>query len=291
MYNQGQGWLTVTQSGPTTPATLTLTANGTGMAAGTYTAQIFPVSPGYTTQPLSVTLTIVLPGGFTGAGSMAHFAAEGSWVTTITLVNNGTASAPAHLDFFDDNGNPAALPLIFPQTSSALQAPATSVDSTLNPGAGLVIQTAGPDSQPTQTGWIRLLNSGNISGFAVFKQIQSGSQFEATVPIETRNPGSFVLFFDNTNGYVTSVALANIATSPTHVEVVIRDDIGEVIQSDNLSLAALGHTAFVISERFGDAAQGRGTMEFDTPVGGQISVLGLSFNPTSAFTTIPALAK
>jgi hypothetical protein len=33
----------------------------------------------------------------------------------------------------------------------------------------------------------------------------------------------------------------------------------------------------------------RGTVEFDEPANGQISVLGLSFNPASAFTSIPAI--
>jgi hypothetical protein len=35
----------------------------------------------------------------------------------------------------------------------------------------------------------------------------------------------------------------------------------------------------------------RGTVEFDTPADGQISVLGLHATPTGAITTIPVLAK
>src|SRR5262249_3443905 len=53
-YNQGQGWLTVTPSNATTPATLTVAANGAGLGAGTYTAQIVLSSPGVSSQTVNV---------------------------------------------------------------------------------------------------------------------------------------------------------------------------------------------------------------------------------------------
>jgi hypothetical protein len=112
------------------------------------------------------------------------------------------------------------------------------------------------------------------------------------VPLETRNAGAYVLTFDNTSGYDTGVALANVSTQPANVTVIIRDDNGNILQSPVLSVPALGHTSFVLVNRFGVAAQRRGTLEFQTPAGGQISVLGIRYyNPTQAFSTIPALAK
>ena len=38
-------------------------------------------------------------------------------------------------------------------------------------------------------------------------------------------------------------------------------------------------------------AQRRGTIEFQTPTGGQISVLGIRFNPANTFSTVPPIAK
>ena len=56
-----------------------------------------------------------------------------------------------------------------------------------------------------------------------------------------------------------------------------------------------GHLSFVLSDPvngFPVTAGIRGTIEFDTPAGGRISVLGLRFSPpNSALTTIPALAN
>ena len=61
------------------------------------------------------------------------------------------------------------------------------------------------------------------------------------------------------------------------------------------SLSISGHTSFVLSDPtlgFPVTADKRGTVEFDTPAGGRISVLGLRFTPpNNALTTIPALAN
>ena len=56
--NQGQNWLSVSpSSGVTTPATLTVSTNGAGLSAGTYTGQIVLSSPGAaSSQTILVTL-------------------------------------------------------------------------------------------------------------------------------------------------------------------------------------------------------------------------------------------
>jgi hypothetical protein len=100
-----------------------------------------------------------------------------------------------------------------------------------------------------------------------------------------------VLPFDTTGGYATGVALANVSTAAANITLLIRDDNGNLLQTTSLALAAQGHTSFDLVSRFGVTAQRRGTLEFQTPPGGQISVLGLRFPSGPAFSTIPALAK
>jgi hypothetical protein len=83
--------------------------------------------------------------------------------------------------------------------------------------------------------------------------------------------------------------------------VTIRDDTGAVISEpgSTLSLASSGHTSFVLSLQYPFTANKRGTIEFVTPSGGQISVLGIRTTPlltasgtnTLTLTTIPALAN
>jgi hypothetical protein len=289
--NQGQNWLTVSPSNATTPATLTVTANGAGLSAGTYTGQIILSSPGVNQQTINVTLTVGSSGGLSFAGSMAHLASAGLWKTIFTLVNTGTAASQARLNFFDDNGNPLPLPLTFPQTSNVPQAPVATVDRTLAPGATLLIESTGPDNQATQVGWAQLLSTGNVNGFAVFRQTVPSGQHEAVVPLLTGNAGAYVLAFDNTSGFVTGVAMANVASQFANVTVNIRDDNGVVIQSNTIPIQALAHLSFQLDTRFPVTALRRGTVEFVTPAGGQISVLGIRFNPAGTFSTVPPIAK
>lgn len=292
IYNQGQSWLTVSPSNATTPATLTVTANGAGLTPGTYTGQIVLSSPGVGPQTINVTLTVGASGaGLAIAGSMAQLASAGHWTTTFTLINNGASAAQAQLNFFDDNGNALPLPLIFPQTSPASSTPVSTITRTLAPGATLLIQTTGPDTQATQVGWTQLLTNGSISGFAVFGQVEGASQQEAVVPLETRNAASYLVSFDNTSNFATGVALANIANQPAIIPVIVRDDTGAALQSGVITLPAGGHSAFDISVRLPMTIGRRGTLEFQTPSGGQIGVLGLRFNPTGAFSTVPPIEK
>ena len=142
-----------------------------------------------------------------------------------------------------------------------------------------------------QTGWAQLLSSGGVSGFAVFRQTVPSGQHEAVVPVETRNAGSYILSFDNTAGFVTGVAMANTAAQGAVIGVTIRDDNGVVLQSNSVALSALGHTSFDMTFRFPVTAQRRGTVEFQTPAGGGISVLGIRFNPAGTFSTVPPLTR
>src|SRR6185312_3065975 len=92
------------------------------------------------------------------------------------------------------------------------------------------------------------------------------------------------------------VALANISAQAVIVQVVIRDDTGALIPlppgQQSVPVAAGDHYQFGLAAQFPATANMRGTIEFDTPQNGQLSVLGLRFTPpNNALTTIPALAN
>jgi len=219
----------------------------------------------------------------------------------LTLVNKGAAQAQARLSIFNDTtdagGNgPLQLPLAFPQ-QPALSGPllASSFDQTLAANASSVADTAGTQTSPVLVGSVQLAATGPVDGFAIFHQIATTQ--EAVVPMETRNASSYLLAFDNTGGLVLGVAVENVSAQNAVIPVIIRDDSGVVISEPgaSISLPGNGHMSFVLSDPdsgFPITAEKRGTIEFDTPAGGQISVLGLRFSPpNSALTTIPALAN
>jgi trimeric autotransporter adhesin len=234
-------------------------------------------------------------------GSMAHLAAQENWITTFTLVNKSAASATSRLSFsgdaLDPSGNgPLMLPLTFPQQAGAAgPLLAASFDKTIAANASLIVATAASPTSQVLVGSAQLAATGAVDGFAIFHQIPTAQ--EAVVPMETRNASSYLLAFDNTNGLVLGVAVENVSASNAVIPVIIRDDAGNVISNPGttISLGGNGHTAFVLSDPalgFPVTANKRGTIEFDTPAGGKISVLGLRFTPpNNALTTIPALAN
>jgi|HubBroStandDraft_1064217.scaffolds.fasta_scaffold05796_3 hypothetical protein len=286
------GWLTATPLQGTTPSTIAVSV--AALPAGAYNgalaiASTDPNNPFSSTIP--VTFIVAANDGFSFAGAMAQLAFGGGWNTTFTLVNTGTQSVQATLNFFDNNGNPLPAPLEFPQSSTTVGQPVTMATVTVNPGAGQVIETAGAASQDVQVGSAQLLANGTLSGFAVFQQT-NGSRIQAAVaPLENRTPAGFVIWYDNTAGNATGIALANGVAQSASIPVVIRDDTGAILLSTTTTLAADGHTSFDLASTYAQTSGIRGTVEFDTPAGGQISVLGIEFSPAGAFTTIPALTK
>jgi hypothetical protein len=118
------------------------------------------------------------------------------------------------------------------------------------------------------------------------------------VPIQSLNSSAYLVWFDDTNDFSTAIAVANLSTQPANIKVVMRNDAGDQLSTQTITLPASGHTSFLAASAtwpantsFTLAENARGTLEFDTPAGGQISVLGLRFNPASAFTSIPPVAK
>ncbi len=119
---------------------------------------------------------------------------------------------------------------------------------------------------------------------------------EAVVPLESRTAPGFIIAFDNTNGTATGIALNSVSPQAVVVPVIVRNDAGATIATDNLSLAANGHLAFTLGSslagfKYSQTANIRGTLEFDTPVGAQIGALGIRIPIAHTFTTLPALAK
>jgi NHL repeat len=243
--------------------------------------------------------------GTSFVGSMAHLAAEENWTSTFTFVNRGVVPATARLSFFGDdnayssdpNGNgPLTLPLTFPQAGLSAPLLATTFDRKLGSYASLIVQSAGPQGiPPVLVGSAQLVSTNTVDGFTIFHQIPSGQ--EAVVPMETRKATSYLLAFDNTNGLVLGVAVVNVTAQAAVIPVIVRDENGALIvtQKTSISLDGNGHFQFVLSDPangFPETANIRGTIEFETPPNGQISVLGLRFTPpNNALTTIPAMAQ
>ncbi len=257
--------------------------NGYPQAAG----QLSVLGIRYT--PPGTLTTIPAPFGISaGGGSIAHVASGSGWETTFVLFNsNPYFTVPIQLSFFDGNGNALSLPLTFPQTGAT--SAASSVTQSIAPNASLWIQSSGSLADALLTGSAQLTTTGTVSGYAIFRYLPNGQ--EAVVPLETRNAGAYLVAFDNTNGTVTGLAVSAVSTQATIVPVLLRDDSGAQIAAASIPLAANGHVSEMMTTLFPAAAEIRGTVEFDTPPGAQIGVIGIRSPPALTFTTLPALAK
>jgi virginiamycin B lyase len=242
------------------------------------------------TPPGTLTTIPALANVGTTGGLMAHLAVNAGWQTTFALVNTGTAAASATLNFYSDNGAALALPLTFPQGTITAQT-ASTITQTIAPGASLWVQSVGasPSATTFVTGSAQLTTAGNVSGYAIFRYNPNGQ--EAVVPLESRDASAYVLAFDNTNNTATGVAINSISSQVANIPLTIYNDAGTQIETGTIPLNADGHTSFVLATQFPVTAGIRGTIEFDTPQGAEISVLGIRSPPALTFTTLPALAK
>ena len=277
------------------PSWITLTSPASGTGNGTVTFQVAGNAGADQTVTLSLggqTFTVeqqaaLLP-GLTSVGSLAHVVSAGTWDSRLTAVNLGTSASIARFTFAADSGALLPLPFTFPQTGAGPLLAAT-LDRTLNPNAQVILDTTGPSTSPTLQGWGQLSTNGSVSGFGIFTNSFNG--WNAVVPLETRNAASYTLAFDNTAPLATGLAIANLTPIGAAVNLIIRDDTGAQIQTGVISLVPLGHISFMLNTQYPLTAGKRGTIEFDTPPGGQISVLGLRANGPTALTTLPVLAN
>jgi len=236
--------------------------------------------------PALTTLPVLANVG-TNGGSITHVAFNGGWTSVFYLVNTGNAAAQFTLSFFDENGISLPVPLFLPQ--SGTNSTTSALTQTLAAGAMLAVETQAQDAQALKIGSAQLTTTGNISGFEIFRWTTFGQ--EASVPLETRTPNSFVLVFDDTNGLTTGVALANQNAVAANLTARIYDDAGTLLQTASINLGIRGHTSFMLPDTYSVTANKRGMVEFAVPSGAKISAIGLRAKNDGTLTTIPVLTK
>lgn len=238
------------------------------------------------TPPGTLTTIPVLASAATGTGYIPHLAVANGWKTTFVLVNTGNSPAMAHLKFFNDAGEPLALPLSFPQSGDS--AVSSTVDNTVPAWSTLLVESSGPDASPLLTGSAQFIAEGSVTGFVIFRYLPNGQ--EAVVPLEDRTANAYVLAFDNTAGIVTGVAVSNASGQRLTIPVAIRNESGAVVGNSSITLPPNGHLSFLLGDRFPIAKNMRGTVEFGA-TGGKIGVVGIRTPPKLTFTTLPSIAK
>jgi hypothetical protein len=207
----------------------------------------------------------------------------GPWLTAIAITNLSANQEIASLSFFQETGggNTSSWPLNFVEMTSA-----QAQDLILPAGTTLFLHT--PGSAPATTiGWGKLSEvdgAGAVVAYAIFTQRVPGrSDQDGTAPAAAAI-SRILVPFNNTNGAVTSMAIANTTSSSETINVGIRTS-SATTQPTAITLPAQGHASFSFPTQFAATAGQSGLAEFYAPTG-SFSILALIFN-SGAFTTAP----
>lgn len=283
-------WLTVQPTSFTTPAVLSVRLNPATLPAGDYTGRL-QVSTSTMNLGIPVEFHLQTPSTGGPARQIVSQIADGQdglahWKTTITVVNNDTVPASFQLNFWAGDGTPLFLPL------AGVGGTVASYKDTIPVGGSRTIATTGTSSQLSQ-GWCEVVSQQQVGGLAIFRQRVAGkSDFEAASPIVPAAGGRFLLPFDNTQSFVTSMALVNPGTVAATVAVRIFDQYGNQLGSHSLPMNPRQQMAFqlIAKDKFPETANQVGVVEFQS-ADSLLAGLGLRFNPGGAFTSMAVLSS
>jgi hypothetical protein len=248
-----------------------------------------PLYQGNSTAAMpGIQLNSVQPQSPARTGVLSHVAAGGGWSTVITLVNTSSAAVPLTLAFHGDDGSALTLPVTTQQGGSQT-ATTAPVNATLNPNTTLII-SVGDQIASTVTGWADVQSIGSVGGYAIFRWTpQTGSPQEGTVPLQSQFPATITLPYDNTAGFTTGVALANLSASSAGVIATVWDDSGNLLGTKNIEIVGNGHTSFNLPTELPQTATQLGIVSFESTASGGIAGLGLRFSPFGTFTSVPTI--
>jgi hypothetical protein len=234
-------------------------------------------------------------GSLTSAGALPHFATGGGWRTTWVIVNSiGSTSGSVRLNFIGDDGNPVAIPLTNSFAGQVLT-PASSFSAPV-PAHSMVVVYSEASSPISTGGWTQVsTDSSTTSVFEIFRYRSlptAGGSVNVQQGVSTTQNASVVRYvvpFSEIDTAYTAIAIANLSASQITPSIRIRDNAGNTLATDTLPLAALGHTAFLVS-KYPITAGIAGVLEVQTEAPGQITVVGLAFDSSNdSFFSLPGI--
>ena len=238
-------------------------------------------------------LTVISVGTLTRTGAFGHIAVGGTWSTRFYISNISTAPVAINLLIRDDNGNNLNLPFTVTQQGTAQQLNNNSFTGVLNANTEIIIDS-GAQIANLVTGWVDVLSSGApnaLAGFAIFRTPEStGVTAEGTTPLQTVFESKIDVPYDDTSGYDTAVAIANLASTAATVTATVFDTSGNQLGTYSIQLAANGHSSFLFPTQFAVTQGQQGIVQFNNTSGGNLAGVALRASTgTNSFTSVPVI--
>jgi hypothetical protein len=217
--------------------------------------------------------------------TIPHIVDGAGWQSTIVLTNMSANAASATLVFHKETGGGNTGPW-----TPTFQEVVSTSGLTMAGGSTLFLHTTGKASDPLSQGWAELNADAGVTGYVVFTIRVPGRQDqEGTAPAATAS-NRILVPYDDSNGFVTGIAVTNPTGSAQTLSVGFRTTSGGVAVNTLPAIPAGGHMSFVLSQQFPVINGHEGLAEFYSS-SGNVSMIALRFNPTSSFTAAPVYAQ
>jgi hypothetical protein len=273
------------------PAGLMLSASGvitgTPTLTGTYNFAVKLTDAALNTATQSFTIVVLAAAPLARSGVLAHIAAGGGWSTTIYLANVSSNQVAVALALHADDGTALTLPMMVTQAAVSQSLTSPSVNAVIGPNSTLVLDT-GAQVAALVTGWVDVSTSGPMNGFAIFRNASGDTLSEGTSPLQTQFESGIDVPFDNRNGYVTAVALANLVGTSASITATLFDSTGNLLGTQSIPLAANGHGAFLVPTLVPQSSGVQGIVQFRSSAG-NLAGVGLRASPQGTFTSVPII--
>jgi hypothetical protein len=215
----------------------------------------------------------------------------------MVFLNVSTTTASVEIKYFTSAGQPLTLPV----SGVGLVAE----NKIAVPANGTASVEFDASSVPLVVGWAEVVSSASVRGQGIYHTQTPGQPAsEAAVPLLVREsstcviplpadssafPDALLLPFDNTDGYVSSIALANVTSAAATLDVEFVDATGRQLHSFQKQMPAHGHTAFATTDYA--AVAGKQGLVRVRQNAVAFSAIAFLFSPGGAFTTLLPIAR
>lgn len=251
-----------------------ISGNPTSVGTLGFTMKVVDAVSSSATQTFS--LTVGSSQSFTSALRIPQIVDGAGWNVRFAIINTDQVPVTFTFQFWDQNGSLLPFPI--------LNGTPGVLTGTLAPGASFFAQS--PGTSPTlQQGWAEVASSGRIGVTAIYQFNDGSPRNSIGTQIATLSGNSILMPFDNTQGNVTAIAIANTnSTQALTVSMLFTTDGGGQATS---SVILQPHTqqTFVAPTLNPAVAGSRGSIKFTAPTA-DIAVVGLEFTSTGQFTSL-----
>ena len=272
--NQSQSSVSVTWGGNSL-GTVTTTSTTFQINTFTATATSFSTRLQFNRQSGTILLDVVSVIPSYGI-VLTQFADGGGWSTRILFANPTDRDVLVQTLVYGEDGQELDPALRFSRTMRAKETATFS-----SPGT----------AQNVRVGWVSVSAGADISLTGIYTYSVPGQpDFDAAVP--PRVPTYYMLApYDNTQSFVTGMALVNPRNQRVSLVFTFRDENGVPLLTRTIVLNPQSHLNYVLREQFPAVAGTKGSVEVtgraDDGTPSEFTAIGILANPTGPFTTLP----